>query len=127
MITIVCKGYKYKLGQLSDFSGTVSKITISLKSISGRKQYEKLFQRRLESQKETTKIRIISINQSSLLDFFTIPLENILTQKTRSSDHGYEIISACGAKYIFLFTENLKVKKIKLAQYRFFKQYLQIL
>ena len=113
MITIVCKGYKYILGQLSDFSGTVSKITISLKSISGRKQYEKLFQRRLESQKETTKIRIISINQSSLLDFFTIPLENILTQKTRASDHGYEIISACGTKYIFLFTENLKVKKNK--------------
>ena len=72
MITIVCKGYKYILGQLSDISGTVSKITISLKSKSGRKQYEKLFQRRLESQKETTKIRIISINQSSLLDFFTI-------------------------------------------------------
>jgi len=39
MITIVCKGYKYILAQLSDISGTVCKITISLKSKSGRKQY----------------------------------------------------------------------------------------
>ena len=75
MITIVCKGYKYILAQLSDISGTVSKITISLKSKSGRKQYEKLFERRLELQKEKTKIHIISVNQSTLLDFFTIPLE----------------------------------------------------
>jgi len=113
MITIVCKGYKYILAQLSDISGIVSKITISLKSKSGRKQYEKLFKRRLEFKKETTKIRIISINQSSLLDFFTIPIDNILTQKTRTGDHGYEVTSSCGTKYIFLFTENLKVKKNK--------------
>jgi len=77
MISIVCKGYKYILAQLSEISGTVSKITISLKSKSGRKQYEKLFKRRLELQKENTKIRIISINQSSLLDYFTIPIDNI--------------------------------------------------
>ena len=43
MITIVCKGYKYILGQLSDISGTVCKITISLKRKSGRKEYEKLW------------------------------------------------------------------------------------
>lgn len=113
MITIVCKGYKYILAQLSDISGTASKITISLKSKSGRKQYEKLFEKRLELQKETTKIRIISINQSTLLDFFTIPIENILSRKTRTSDQGYEVTSACGTKYIFLFAENLKVKKNK--------------
>ena len=110
MITIVCKGYKYILAQLSDISGTVSKITISLKSKSGRKQYEKLFERRLELQKEKTKIRIISINQSTRLDFFTIPIENILTRKTRTCDQGYEVTSACGTKHIFLFAENLKVK-----------------
>ena len=113
MITIVCKGYKSILAQLSDISGTVSKITISLKSKSGRKQYEKLFKKGLKLKKETTRIRIISINQSSLLDFFTIPIDNILTQKTRASDDGYEVTSACGTKYIFLFTENLKVKKNK--------------
>jgi len=113
MITIVCKGYKYILAQLSDISGTVCKITISLKSKSGRKQYVKLFERRLELQKENTKIRIISINQSSLLDYFTIPIDNILTRKTRASEHGYEVTSACGTKYIFLFAENLKVKKNK--------------
>ena len=113
MITMVCKGYKYILAQLSDISGTVCKITISLKSKSGQKQYEKLFERRLELQKENTKIRIISINQSSLLDYFTIPIENILTRKTRASEHGYEVTSACGTKYIFIFAENLKVKKNK--------------
>jgi len=113
MITIVCKGYKYILAQLSDISGTISKITISSKSKSGRKQYEKLFGKKLELQKETTKIRIISVNQSTLLDFFTIPIENILTRKTRTSDHGYEVSSACGNKYIFLFAEKLKVKKNK--------------
>jgi hypothetical protein len=64
MIDTVCKGYKYILAQLSDISGTVSKITISLKSKSGRKQYGKLFKRSLELQKETTKIRIISISQT---------------------------------------------------------------
>ena len=111
MITMVCKGYKYILAKLSDISGTVSKITISLKSKSRRKQYEKLFKIRLELKKETTKIRIISINQSSLLDFFTIPIDNILTQKTITGDYGYEVTSACGTKYIFLFTENPKVKK----------------
>ena len=51
MIIIVCKGYKYILAKLSDISGTVSKITISLKSKSGRKQYEKLFKIRLELKK----------------------------------------------------------------------------
>ncbi|MBW2662457.1 MAG: hypothetical protein JRD93_10820, partial [Deltaproteobacteria bacterium] len=113
MNTIVCKGYKYILAQLSDISGTVCKITISLKSKSGRKQYKKLFEKKLELLKETTKIRIISINQSSLLDYFTIPIDNILTQKTRASEHGYEVTLACGTKYIFLFAENLKVKKNK--------------
>ena len=101
------------MAQLSDISGTVREITISLKSKSGRKQYEKLFERRLELLKETTKIRIISINQSTLLDFFTIPIENILSRKTRTCDQGYEVTSACGTKYIFLFAENLKVKKNK--------------
>ena len=114
MITIVCKRYKYILAQLNDISGTVSEITISLKSKSGRKQYEKLFERRLELQKEKIKIHIISVNQSTLLDFFTIPIENILTRKTRACDHGYEVTSACGIKHIFLFAENLKVKMNKI-------------
>jgi len=113
MINVVCKGYKYILAQLNDISGTVSEITISLKSKSGRKQYEKLFGRRSELQKEKIEIHIISVNQSTLLDFFTIPIENILTRKTRAYDHGYEVTSASGIKHIFLFTENLKVKKNK--------------
>jgi hypothetical protein len=110
MITIVCKGYKYILAQLSDISGNVSEITISLKSKSGRKQYEQLFERRLELQKEKIKIHIISINQSTLLDFFIIPPENVLSQKTMPSDQGYEVISARGTKHMFLFVEYLKVK-----------------
>lgn len=110
MITIVSKGYKYILAQLSDISGTIEKIKISLKSKSGRKLYEMLFRKKLKLQKQKIKIRIISINQSSLLDFIIFPIDNVLTKKTKASDSGYEITSAVGTKYIFLFTEKLKEK-----------------
>ena len=121
------KGYKYILAQLSDISGTVCEITISLKSKSGWKQCEKFFVKKLELQKQKTKIRIISINQSNRLDFFTISIANILIQKTRTCDHGYEVTSTCGIKHIFLFAENLKVKKkTKVARFRFFRQWFQI-
>ena len=41
MIRIVGKGYKYLLKQLSDFLEISKTIVMSLKSIEGRKKYEK--------------------------------------------------------------------------------------
>ena len=86
------------------------KTTISLKSKVGRRQDEETFGKKIKSQIEKIKTRIIYINQSTLLDFFTIPIENILTRKTKTCDYGYEVTSACGTKHIFLFAENLKIK-----------------
>ena len=42
MIRIVDKGYKYLLKQLSDFLEISKTIVISLKSVEGRKKYEKV-------------------------------------------------------------------------------------
>ena len=45
MIKIVGKGYKYFLLQLSDFLEITKTIVISLKSVEGKKKYEKIFGR----------------------------------------------------------------------------------
>src|SRR5665647_1631137 len=71
MIKIIAKGYKYLLTQIDDFLGSVRTIVISLKSIKGRKEYEKLFGRKLDDQKTNIKIRIISLKQSRLTDFIS--------------------------------------------------------
>jgi hypothetical protein len=113
MIRIVGKGYKYILVQLIDYFGTVNEITISLKSETGKKEYTKLFGKPLKLQKEKIKVRIISIKQSTLSDFFRIPIKSSLTMKTTTSDHGYEIYSACGIKHKLLFPEKIKIKKSK--------------
>ena len=113
MIKIIGKGYKYILVQFIDFFETVHKTTISLKSEIGKKQYIKLFGKPLKLQKEKIKIRIISIKQSTLSDFFRIPIKSNLTIKTRACDYGYEVYSACGVKHVLLFTEKIKIKKSK--------------
>ncbi|HJH30402.1 MAG TPA: hypothetical protein C5S51_12090 [Methanosarcinaceae archaeon] len=120
MITIVGKGYKYILVQFNDFFETVAKTTISLKSEIEKKQYTKLFGKPLKLQKEKIKIYIISIKQSTLSDFFRIPIKSSLTRKTRAYDYGYEVYSACGVKYVLLFTE--KIKKSKTMLFQFSKQ-----
>ena len=71
MIRIVGKGYKYLLQQFSDFLGISKTIVISLKSIEGRKKYEKLFGRKLEYKKANPILRIITANQSFLEDFIS--------------------------------------------------------
>ena len=113
MIIIVGKGYKYILTQLTDFFGTVEGMTISLKSKIGIKQYTELFGKQLKPQKEKIKVRMISIKQSTLSDFFRIPIKSSLTRKTKAYDHGYEVYSVCGIKHILLFTEKIKIKKSK--------------
>ena len=60
MIRIVGKGYKYLLKQLNDFLEISKIIVISLKSVEGRKKYEKLFGRKLEDKKANPIIRIIT-------------------------------------------------------------------
>jgi hypothetical protein len=60
MIRIVGKGYKYLLKQLSDFLEISKTIVMSLKSIEGRKKYEKVFGKKLEDKKANPIIRIIA-------------------------------------------------------------------
>ena len=76
MIRIVGKGYKYLLKQLNDFLEISKIIVISLKSVDGRKEYEKLFGRKLEDKKANPTIRIITSNQSFLTDFISDLLLN---------------------------------------------------
>ena len=92
MIRIVGKGYKYFLKQLNDFLEISKIIVISLKSVDGRKKYEKLFGRKLEDKKANPIILIITSNQSFLTDFisdlfekpklFTIASDYFLTKNS---------------------------------------------
>lgn len=69
MIKIIGKGYKYFLLQLDDFIEITKTIVVSLKSVEGRKKYEKLFGKKVEDKKDNKKVRIIHVNQSLLIDF----------------------------------------------------------
>lgn len=69
MIKIICKGYKYILKQLDDFSGVAHLVVISLKSVEGRKEYEKIFERPPREEVRKIKTRILSIFQTKLTDF----------------------------------------------------------
>ena len=80
MIKIIAKGYKYLLTQIDDFLGSLRTIVISLKSIKGRKEYEKLFGRKLDDQKTNIKIRIISLKQSRLTDFISNLFEKSMSR-----------------------------------------------
>ncbi|MGA9189488.1 MAG: hypothetical protein WB014_13250 [Methanosarcina sp.] len=85
MIKIVGKGYKYLFLQLTDFLGIPKTIVISLKSVEGKKKYEKIFGRKLEDKKDNPRVRIITINQSILTDFI-----NNLFEKPISSAIVYD-------------------------------------
>ena len=63
MIRIVGKGYKYLLKQLNDFLEISKIIVISLKSVDGRKKYEKLFGRKLEDKKANPIIRMVLLQK----------------------------------------------------------------
>ena len=69
MILIVCKGYKYILKQLDDFSGVINEIVISLKSVEGKKKYEEVFERKIPEKLKPIKTRVLSIFQTRLTDF----------------------------------------------------------
>ncbi|AKB35518.1 hypothetical protein MSSAC_0928 [Methanosarcina siciliae C2J] len=69
MIKIVGKGYKYFLLQLSDFLEITKTIVVSLKSVEGRKKYEKIFGRKFEDKKDNSRILTIHINQLTLTNF----------------------------------------------------------
>lgn len=69
MIKIIAKGYKCFDSNRQLF-GSARTIVISLKSVKGRKEYEELFGRKLDDQKTNVKVRLISIKQSRLTDFY---------------------------------------------------------
>jgi hypothetical protein len=106
MIKIVGKGYKYLLQQLSDFLEISKTIVISLKSVEGRKNYEKLFGRKLEDKKANPKIRIITAYQSFLTDFISDLFEKTISL-TIVSD--YFLTKKSNFKIIFL--NNVKENK----------------
>ena len=110
MIRIVGKGYKYLLKQLSDFLEISKTIVISLKSVEGRKKYEKVFGRKLEDKKANLKIRIIAANQSFLTDFISNLFEKQMSFAIVSD---YFLIGNSKLKIIFLKNakENKKVIK----------------
>src|SRR5450759_4851384 len=80
MIKIIAKGYKYLLTQIDDFLESARTIVISLKSVKGRKEYEQLFDRKLDDQKTNIKIRIISLKQSRLTDFISNLFEKSISR-----------------------------------------------
>jgi len=103
MIRIVCKGYKYLLKQLSDFLEISKMIVISLKSIEGRKKYEKVFGKKLKDKKANPIIRIIAANQSFLTDFVSNLFEKpmsfaIVSDYFRFKNSNFEIIFLKNAK-----------------------------
>ncbi len=103
MIRIVGKGYKYLLKQLSDFLEISKTIVISLKSIEGRKKYEKVFGKKLKDKKANTVIRVITSKQSFLTDFisnlFEKPMSSaIVSDYFLTKNSNFEIIFLKNAK-----------------------------
>jgi hypothetical protein len=108
MITIVGKGYKYLLKQLSDFLEISKTIVISLKSFEGREKYEKVFGRKLEDKKAIPIIRIIAADQSFLTDFISNRYEKPMSFAIVSD---YFLTKNSNFKIIFL--KNFKENKTK--------------
>lgn len=106
MIRIVGKGYKYLLQQLSDFLEISKTIIISLKSVEGRKKYEKLFGRKLEDKKANPVIRIITANQSFLTDF----ISNLFEKPMSLSIVSYHFITK-NSKFKIIYLKNAKENK----------------
>jgi hypothetical protein len=103
MIKIVGKGYKYLLQQISDFLEISKTIVISLKSVEGRKKYEKLFGRKLEDKKANPIIRIITTDQSFLTDFI-----NNLFGKPISLATVFDCFIIKNSKFKIIFLKNAK-------------------
>jgi len=110
MIKIIDKGYKYLLLQLSDFLGIAKTIVLSLKSIEGRKKYEKIFGRKLKDKKENIRVYALHANQSLLIDFISS-----LFEKSTSSAllHNYFLPTSSNFKIIFQNTNKKNRKKAK--------------
>jgi len=110
MIRIVGKGYKYLLKQLSDFLEISKTIVISLKSIEGRKKYEKVFGKKLKDKKANPIIRIIAANQSFLTDFVSNLFEKPMSFAIVSD---YFLDKNSNFKIIFLKNSKENKKEIK--------------
>jgi len=106
MIKIVNKGYKYLLLQLADFLEISKTIVISLKSVEGKKKYEKIFGRKIEDKKDNPRIRIITINQSMLTDFIID-----LFEKPMSSSIVYNHFLSKNPNFKIIFLQNDKNNK----------------
>jgi hypothetical protein len=108
MIKIVDKGYKYLLLQLADFLEISKTIVISLKSVEGKKKYEKIFGKKLEDKKDNPRIRTITINQSMLTDFILN-----LFEKPMSSSFVYDHFFTNYSNFKIVILQNDKENKKK--------------
>jgi hypothetical protein len=110
MIRIVGKGYKYLLKQLSDFLEISKTIVISLKSIEGRKKYEKVFEKKLKDKKANPLIRIITVDHLFLTDFISDLFEKPMSLALISN---YFLTKNSKFKIIFLNNAKKNKKAIK--------------
>ena len=110
MIKIVGKGYKYLLLQLSDFLEITKTIVVSLKSVEGRKKYEKIFGKKVEDKKANTRVRTIHVNQSLLIDLICN-----LFEKSTSSEiiHDHFFSKSSNFKIIFQNTDKKNKEEAK--------------
>lgn len=110
MIKIVGKGYKYLLLQLSDFLEITKTIVVSLKSVEGRKKYENIFGKKVEDKKDNTRVRIIHVNQSLLIDFIC----NLFENSTSSAIiHDHFLSKSSNFKIIFQTTDKKNKEEAK--------------
>jgi len=110
MIKIVGKGYKYLLLQLSDFLEITKTIVVSLKSVEGRKKYENIFGKKVEDKKDNTRVRIIHVNQSLLINFIC----NLFENSTSSSIiHDHFLSKSSNFKIIFQTTDKKNKEETK--------------
>ena len=110
MIRIVGKGYKYLLKQLSDFLEISKTVVISLKSIEGRKKYEKVFGKKLKDKKANPLNRIITADQLFLTDFVSDLFEKPMSLALISN---YFLTKNSKFKIIFLNNARENKKAIK--------------
>lgn len=108
MIKIVGKGYKYFLLQLSDFLEITKTIVVSLKSVEGKKKYEKIFGRKFEDKKDNSRILTIHFNQSTLTNFIGNLFEKPICSAT-FKDH----FLSKNSKFKIIFLKSDKKNKKK--------------
>ncbi|AAM06754.1 hypothetical protein [Methanosarcina acetivorans] len=124
MVKIVGKGYRYFLLQLSDFLEITKTIVVSLKSVEGRKKYEKIFGRKFEDKKDNSRILTVHINQSTLASFIGNFFEKTISITT-FKDHF--LFKNSKFKIMFLKSDKKNKKKAENSRHCVISTYQRVL